>query len=189
MKTNIGSGKLQKDKKNVMELILKIIESKLSPKRLEHVNNVVELGAKLSKLHAPELVNKVILTALLHDILKEESIEVMRSYCENKDFPEIKNNLDSGDILHGFAGSVFVEEDMGIMDKDIINAIRYHTIGRENMSTLEKIIYVADLTAADRTFPGVDIIRETALKDLEKGFLMAREQKEKYVKEKQQRMQ
>ena len=40
-------------------------------------------------------------------------------------------------------------------DVEIINAVRYHTSGRMNMTLLEKIIYLADYIEPGRQFPGV----------------------------------
>ena len=48
---------------------------------------------------------------------------------------------------------------MGIEDEDIINAVRYHTVARAGMSRLEQIIYLADLTSAERDYPDVERMR------------------------------
>ena len=49
--------------------------------------------------------------------------------------------------------------------------MRYHTTGKEKMTLLEKIIYVADLTSEDRDYPDVSKVRETAEESLEKATL------------------
>ena len=53
-----------------------------------------------------------------------------------------------------------------IDDDDILNAIRYHTTGRKNMSLLEKIVYNADCISIDRKFEGIEYFRKVAMVDL-----------------------
>lgn len=74
--------------------------------------------------------------------------------------------------------------DFGITDKDILNAVNYHTTGRKGMSLLEKIIYIADLIEPGRNYTGVEDIREMALKDLDKALLASLEQSISFVREK-----
>ena len=64
-----------------------------------------------------------------------------------------------------------MRRELGISDPDILNAVRYHTTGRENMSRLEKIIYLADLIEEGRDFPGVEGLRELAEEDLDTALL------------------
>ncbi|WP_237722304.1 bis(5'-nucleosyl)-tetraphosphatase (symmetrical) YqeK [Keratinibaculum paraultunense] len=60
-----------------------------------------------------------------------------------------------------------------VTNKNVLNAIRYHTTGRENMSLLEKIVYVADIIEPGRKFEGVDTIRQLAYEDIDKCLLYA----------------
>ena len=58
----------------------------------------------------------------------------------------------------------------GVEDAEVLNAIKWHTTGRPNMSLLEKIIYTADLLEPGRKFPGVDLLRKAVDDDFESGF-------------------
>ncbi len=60
---------------------------------------------------------------------------------------------------------------MGIEDIDILNAVKYHTTGRNNMSMLEKIIYLADIIEPLRGFNGVERLRKLALIDIDKAMI------------------
>lgn len=62
-------------------------------------------------------------------------------------------------VLHQFTGAYIAEKVFGIEDEEVLNAIRYHTSGRENMSELEKIIFLADMLEEGRTFVGVEDLR------------------------------
>ncbi|MEG1845700.1 MAG: bis(5'-nucleosyl)-tetraphosphatase (symmetrical) YqeK, partial [Oscillospiraceae bacterium] len=68
-------------------------------------------------------------------------------------------------------GAVFLEKELNVTDKEIISAVRFHTTGKENMTLLEKIIYIADYIAADRNYQGIEIMREKAYKSLELAML------------------
>ncbi len=66
-----------------------------------------------------------------------------------------------------------IQRDFDISDKDIINAVSYHTTGRPNMSLLEKIIYIADAVEPNRNYPGVDELRRVVKEDLDKAIYMS----------------
>ena len=71
-------------------------------------------------------------------------------------------------LLHAKAGAYLAEHKYGVRDEDILNAIRYHTTGRPNMSRLEKIIYIADYIEPGRKqIADLDLIRRLAYQDLD----------------------
>lgn len=57
-------------------------------------------------------------------------------------------------LLHGRAAAMVIQNRFGVTDKDIIEAIRYHTTGVEDMCDLAKVVYVADKIEVSRT--GID---------------------------------
>ena len=60
---------------------------------------------------------------------------------------------------------------MGISDREILDAIRYHTTGRENMTILERVLFIADFISADRDYPGVENMRQAANVSLEQAMV------------------
>ena len=76
-------------------------------------------------------------------------------------------------VWHAISGAEYIKNELKIYDEDIINAVRYHTTGRAGMSLLEKVIYIADFTSADRSYPDVDVLREIVKKDLDEGVIYA----------------
>ena len=68
-----------------------------------------------------------------------------------------------------------------IKDEDILNAVRYHTTGRENMSPLEKLVYLADLLEEGRTFDGVEKLRKKFNADLNDCLKSALKMQIKYL--------
>ena len=84
-----------------------------------------------------------------------------------------------------FAGQLdsflYVKKEFQIDDEDILNGIRYHTVGRKGMSQIEKIVYLADAIEEGRDYEGVQEIRELAYKNLDKAILMEANHKIKYL--------
>ena len=81
----------------------------------------------------------------------------------------------------------YLKYEFGINDKDIINAIKYHTTGKEDMDIIEKIIYIADLIEEDRDFPGVEELRDLVYnKELDKALLISFNNTIKFVIENNQ---
>ena len=79
--------------------------------------------------------------------------------------------LKSPQVLHGFVGAIVAKEKFGIEDEMVLDAVKYHTLAKRDMSTLEKIIYIADYIEPGRDFPGVEELREITREDLDKGVL------------------
>ena len=76
-------------------------------------------------------------------------------------------------IMHADVGALLAQYEYGIDDTGILDAIRYHTVARVGMTSLEKIIYIADMAEPMRDFDGVDRLRELSKSDLDKAFLEA----------------
>ena len=158
-----------------------IVKSKMSLKRFTHTLGVVEMSEKLAKIYNAD-IKKCKVAALLHDICKEMDMEYIKNICKNNFMNELsEEDLENNEILHGFAGAYYVKTELGINDKEILNAIKYHTVGAKNMTLVEKIVYIADAIEYGRNSPSVVEIREETFKNLDKGILMEIEHKEKYL--------
>ena len=114
-----------------------------------------------------------IVAGLLHDVCKEsptaEQEELMLKSNMNISGAELSIKA----LWHGPAGAYFIKSELGINDSDILNAVRYHTIGRSGMSKLEEIIYMADLISDDRDYKDVDKMRKLAYSDFERAMYEA----------------
>lgn len=158
-----------------------IVKSKMSLKRFTHTLGVVEMSEKLAKIYNAN-IEKCKVAALLHDICKEMNMEYIKNICKNNFINELsEEDLENNEILHGFAGAYYVKNELGINDKEILNAIKYHTVGEKDMTLLEKIVYIADAIEYGRNYPSVVEIREETFKNLDKGILMEIEHKEEYL--------
>lgn len=124
------------------------VKSVLSEYRFTHSLGVVKKAVELAKIYGvqEEIAKKV---GIAHDIAKEMTDEEMIEYAKanNIRIDEIETVKPS--LLHGKIGADIAAKKFGFT-QDMINAIKWHTTGRENMSMLEKIIYVADKTEENR---------------------------------------
>jgi predicted HD superfamily hydrolase involved in NAD metabolism len=73
-------------------------------------------------------------------------------------------------LLHAHISEDLAEREFGVRDKEILSAIRKHTLGDVAMSVLDRLLYVADACSADRDHPGVANTRALAFDDLDMAF-------------------
>ena len=166
-----------------MEVIKANVRNFLDEKRYEHVKRVAKCAVELAKIYGVP-VEKVETSAWLHDVAKFFDLSVMIDLTKGK-YPEVADKMSqSTAVLHGFAGAEFVRQNyelFGIDDEEILDGIKYHTIGCENMSTLAKIIYLADAIEEKRSWEGVEKARELAKTDLDEAIKFEIEEKLKYL--------
>lgn len=142
----------------------------LSPKRFAHTRGVADEAYKLASIYDID-PDTAYLAGLLHDCAKDFSKEETFEKCQKYGVELDEVLKTQPDLIHSFLGAAVAREEYGITDEDILNAIRYHTTGREAMSTLEKIIYLADFFEPNRKpFDGIDTIRALAYSDLDKAM-------------------
>lgn len=147
------------------------LKDKLKDTRFIHTLGVVSVAKELAKLNGVS-EEKAELAALCHDIAKNKSIEEMKKIIieNNIKLNEVENN--TPEIWHSILAPVVAKSVLGIDDIEVLEAMRWHTTGKENMSKLEKIIYIADMIEPSRTFEGVDEIRNVTLESLDEGVLL-----------------
>lgn len=138
------------------------VRSLLPEKRLIHTANVATSALEKAKeLNLdPE---KVRISAVLHDCAKYANYKSVKDFKLNEEVP--------APVIHAFLGAHLAKTMLKIEDEEILDAIRYHTSGRANMSALEKLIFVADMVEEGRTYDGVETLREFYRGDFEKCFL------------------
>lgn len=138
--------------------------------RFKHSKNVAKEAVRLAKKYGAD-VEKAELAGILHDATKETDGPEQMSLIRRAGIELTDMEKDSPKLWHAISGSAYIQVELGITDKEVIDAIRYHTTGRAGMTLLEKVIFVADFTSADRDFEGVDRIRRIADKSLDEAVL------------------
>lgn len=128
------------------------------PARRAHSIRVALLAAQ----RAPDLKideKKALTAALFHDCAKNLSPDspLLKGFHPPEGVPS--------PVMHQYSGAYVAEKVFGITDGEVLDAIRYHTSGRAGMSPLEKLIFLADMLEAGRSFEGVNGLREAFRRD------------------------
>ncbi|MCI8614454.1 bis(5'-nucleosyl)-tetraphosphatase (symmetrical) YqeK [Parablautia intestinalis] len=151
--------------------IMKKMEKALDAKRYEHTLGVAYTASSLAMSNGINF-EKAFVAGLLHDCAKCISNEKKLEICNkhNIEISEIeRKNLC---LLHAKVGSYIAAKQFRISDRDILNAILFHTTGRPGMSQLEKIIYIADYIEPGRKHaPNLPKVRKLAFQDLDEALL------------------
>ena len=149
---------------------LEILKTRLKPERLYHSICVAEQAKHLAEIFGGD-IEKSYTAGLVHDIMRYEPIDKMLEMIENDGQVLTESEKQITVTLHAIAGEIFLRKELNVTDSEILSAVRWHTTGKEDMSLLEKIIYVADLTSEDRDYPDILEVRAMAEKSIEKTCL------------------
>jgi len=135
----------------------------LSFNRFLHSRNVALLAWDLC-CRFGEDPQKGYLAGIMHDVCKDFDADklIRLARADGTSISKLEHNKPG--LLHARAGAVVAKRKYGITDRDILEAIRYHTTGTWDMGSLAKIIYVADKLEISRT--GVDpVLRKKCVSD------------------------
>ena len=142
------------------------VRSYLTPQRFSHTFYVVKRGLELA---TEEEKHKVFVACLLHDCAKYIAPQRYADYGFDAPFDMPQP------VIHSFLGALVAKKDFGVEDKDILDAIAYHTTGKPNMTRLQKIVYVADKTEQSRKYPLSHLTQGSLDRQFENCLLEANE--------------
>jgi nicotinate-nucleotide adenylyltransferase len=148
-----GEGKTEEENSRLAETIVSIendASACLDPERFMHSRNTALLSWDLCRRFGfnPQ---KGYLAGIAHDICKEmEESEVIRLARQDSGGISKLEQKRPG-LLHARAAAVYINKKYGIKDKDILEAIRYHTTGVRDMGPIAKVVYIADKIEISRT--------------------------------------
>lgn len=147
------------------------LKKELDEDRYQHTLGVMFTAASLAMCHG-ESVEKAECAGLLHDCAKCIPNDRKLKLCEEYGLEVSKTELKAPYLLHSKLGAYLAQAQYGVDDQDILNAIRWHTTGRPNMSKLEKIVFIADYIEPQRNkAQNLTQIRAMAFKDLNQTVL------------------
>lgn len=148
------------------------IDKNFSEKRKIHTQGVKDTAMELAEIFRVDQ-EKAQVAALFHDMFRGVSEEALNYYVRQLKLDD--KYLNNCNLAHSKIAAIIMERDYDVKDKDILNAVSYHTTGRPNMSPLEQVIYIADAVEPNRNYPGVDLLRQVARKDLNQACLISLE--------------
>ncbi len=142
-------------------------KANMDDKRFQHCVRVSKTAKKLARLNNYS-ENKAALAGFVHDYAKQVPVKEYRKVIETEDFDRDLLNWNRA-IWHGIVGTYFIKRDLKITDPEILQAVRRHTTADIEMTTLDKIVFMADFIEPGRNFPGVDQARKITYKNLNEG--------------------
>ncbi len=162
----------------------------LPRKRYLHSVAVAHLAAAyaVSLGLSPE---RALIAGILHDCAKAYSDEQLVTDCDHYQIPVTEVERRNGFLLHGKLGAFYAKENYFVTDEEILSAISYHTTGRPGMTTLEKVVFLADYLEPFRsqpTDPALNEIRRIAFADINKAIYLALKNTLRYLGESGQEM-
>lgn len=146
------------------------LKTNLTPERYEHSLGTAQCAEKLAEKFGIDK-EKAFFTGLIHDcakcLSKEKTMEILKNLT-----------LEDGELCnpkthHAPAGAYIAQKEFGVNDEEILSAIRWHTLGKLNMTPFEKIIFLAD-KIEERTRPCelCTPIKEALNKSLDSALLI-----------------
>lgn len=151
------------------EAMMEAVRKQMPDKRWRHTLGVMQSATELAERFGGDL-QKADLAALLHDYAKYWPVQDMERIIVQEALPSVLLEYDK-ELWHAPVGAFAAVRDFGIEDEEVLNAVRYHTSGRERMTLLDKIICLADYIEPGRDFPGLPNIRKLAESSLEAALV------------------
>lgn len=144
--------------------------SMVREKRVKHIRGTEEEAVRLARRWgADETYARR--AGILHDCTKYLELEDQLSLCRQYGVQLDELEQVAVKLLHSKTGACIARAMFGEPD-EVFWAIYWHTTAKADMTTLEKILYVADYMEPNRDFEGVERLRELAYQDLDKALLL-----------------
>lgn len=160
-----------------------MVRQTLSPKRFLHTMNVKKLAVRMAQHYGVD-TEKAALAAVLHDSAKElPRTELLQIMQDNAIIKKGTQNRPEP-VWHGICAAILAKTQWNVQDEEILSAIACHTTGKENMSKLDKILFLADMTSAERDYPGVEELRSLEMRNLDKAMIQALKMTISFVEQK-----
>lgn len=171
-----------------LELMEEKLKGMLSEKRYRHSLGVMETAVEMAEIFGVN-TEKARLAGLLHDCAKDIERNKRIPLCKELGVHLDAVKKDQKGLIHADLGAKLVETEFGITDTDIIDAVKYHTLGRENMTDLEKILYLADIIEPNRVpFEGIEELRALCKTNLDCAMLYALERSIEYIQHRHKKL-
>ena len=152
----------------------KKLQKEVDEDRYHHTLGVMFTAASMAMVWGEDL-EKARVAGLLHDCAKCIPNKKKITMCEKNKIEITAFERNNPFLIHAKLGAFLAKDKYKVADPEILSAITWHTTGKEDMTLLEKIIYLADYIEPSRDFPGVEVLRKCVYEDLDRGLLMGLE--------------
>lgn len=162
------------------EKMKKRLKAQLNPKLYAHCVATSKMARRLAYIHGADFTAAE-LAGLCHDYVKEMDNVRALHHIERFEIHLDPSIMNHPNTAHGEIAACLLKEELLIKDEAVLDAIRWHTYGHEEMSLLSKIVFLADVVEPNRSFNGVEDIRHLAYEDIDKAVLEYLHQSEVYL--------
>lgn len=171
-----------------LEAMEEKLKGMLTEKRYRHSIGVMETAVEMAEIFGVD-VEKARLAGLLHDCAKDIDKNKRIPLCKELGVLLDPVKKEQRGLIHADLGAKMLETEFGILDVEIIDAVKYHTLGREKMTDLEKILYLADIIEPNRTpFEGIEELRALCKTNLDCAMLFALERTIEYIQHRHKKL-
>lgn len=147
--------------KRMIDALRDRVGKEMSDFRFRHTLGVEKMAVKLGELYCCDKIDVLRCAALLHDVTKELSLDEHIAIYKRFGLAPTTEELCAPATLHSVTASLIIPERYSdFADEEIIGAVRYHTVGRGNMTLCEKLIYLADYIDETRAYDDCVALRE-----------------------------
>lgn len=148
------------------------LKENLKVDRYYHTLGVVKTAIELAEVFGEDK-KKAEIAALCHDVAKNMDLESLRKIIDDENIILSIDEENTKEIWHSIVAPILSKNIFGIEDEEVLSAMRWHTTGKENMSNLDKIVYLSDLIEPGRNFDGIEEIRTISNESLDLAMIKA----------------
>ncbi|WP_124066439.1 bis(5'-nucleosyl)-tetraphosphatase (symmetrical) YqeK [Clostridium sp. E02] len=145
------------------------LKVRLSPFRYEHTISVSFMCSALAMCYDYDL-DRAELAGLLHDCAKCYGNDEIIIKCKKRDIDITDEEQKAPAVLHAKYGAWLAKHKYSVEEPEVLEAIRWHTTGKPNMTMLDKIVFTADYIEPRRDqAPDLSFVRSLAFLDLDEA--------------------
>ncbi len=164
----------------VLQELHRISKLLLSDKRFLHVKSCVDFAVQLAKIYRVD-EDRVAIAGFAHDIFRDIKTDVLLKMAAAYKIRITKLERLNPILLHGKVAAEFVKRRFNLNDREILQAIAYHTSGKKNLSDIGKIVFLSDSLEENRIYDNVDWLRQVAKQDLDQALFLVTQNKILYA--------
>jgi predicted HD superfamily hydrolase involved in NAD metabolism len=153
--------------KNSIDELRHALKAMLSEKRYAHTLGVEDMARYLAEVIIPEKIDEICVAALLHDVAKELPYDEQVDLLSSSDLAYTDEDIESRSVIHSFAAVPVIKRTFPeFATEDVLSSVANHTLGDDNMSVFDEIIYISDYAEAGRTYQTCKEVRKYLLENV-----------------------
>lgn len=151
------------------EQVLTWLRDRVPKSRFNHIVGVEKMASALA-YHYNLDPQKAAMAGLMHDLAKNFPNERLLQAARKAHLDIDPILAQTPHILHADVSAIIAEQEFGVSDREILDAIRHHTLGQPGMSDLSCVVYIADALEPNRGHSkALEALRETCWQNLHRS--------------------